>query len=399
MTGSYNRFGSGSEEYFRQLITGGDIEVQPEEAPGIMSRSRFAGRGAPVAMVTSPEQPAAPSMSFFENFAKWLGRSSDDPERLADAVLNVSPPVRPTGGLDDWENMPALDTVLASSPDQTREALGSTPTTPQEKPPAEEPQTFVQSGSYMDQINSNVPDELQRAVLIGTMQTEVGDEGPIEENPNYTLNRAYEIFADSKVDRALASLSPAEQERVRAGRTSRELGMTIFEQNYEGGAAYRGRGLIQLTHRSNYQAVQDKLAEQGLDVDLVNNPELANDPQYVVPVALAYLEVAGITEEGVQSLGPATLNNIVNPGISRRVAEERWSNIVNSLRNSGQDELADRMQNRNEWRAQATVGTKVDGKIGPNSISAMRRWLRRNNVSIPEGASNIDLVELVNRNS
>ena len=124
MTGSYNRFGSGSEEYFRQLITGGDIEVQPEEAPGIMSRSRFAGRGAPVAIVTPPEQPAAPDMSFFESFAKWLGRSSDDPERVADSVLNVSQPARPNDALDDWEDMPPAPGRESS----TRQALGTAPT-------------------------------------------------------------------------------------------------------------------------------------------------------------------------------------------------------------------------------------------------------------------------------
>ena len=130
MTGSYNRFGNNSEEYFRQLITGGDIEVQPEESPGIMSRSRFAGSRPPVANDTPPEQPEEPNTSFFENFARMLGRSSDDPERVADAVLRDAQPVRPTGGLDDWENLPSVDTIIAPRPDQTREALGSAPVGP-----------------------------------------------------------------------------------------------------------------------------------------------------------------------------------------------------------------------------------------------------------------------------
>ena len=257
----------------------------------------------------------------------------------------------------------------------------------------------VQSGKYMDQIRDAVPDELQRAVLIGTMQTEVGDRGPIEENPNYTLKGAYKVFSDAKVNRALSSLSPEEQAKVKAGKPSRALGMTIFDQNYGGGSAYRGRGLVQLTHKKNYQAVQDRLAEKGINVDLVNNPDLVNDPKYAVPVAVAYFEVAGITKDGVQSLGPATLNNIVNRGIERKVAEERWSNIVNSLRSSGQDELADRMQNRNEWKAQETVGVEADGIIGDASTGAMRSWLKRKDIAIPENASAIELVELVNRNS
>jgi len=124
MTGSYNRFGNNSEEYFRQLITGGDIEVQPEESPGIMSRSRFAGSRPPVANDTPPEQPEEPNTSFFENFARMLGRSSDDPERVAEAVLRDSQPVRPTGGLDGWEEMPSIDVLLGNTSDQTRAALG-----------------------------------------------------------------------------------------------------------------------------------------------------------------------------------------------------------------------------------------------------------------------------------
>lgn len=210
----------------------------------------------------------------------------------------------------------------------------------------------AQGTNYLEQIKNSVPDELQRAVLTGIIQTEVGGRGPITENPNYTLNRAYEVFSDSKVNKAFASLSPAEQRKVRAGEPSSALGMAIFDQNYGGGSAYRGRGFVQLTHKGNYQAVQNRLAEKGINVDLVNKPDLVNDPRYAVPVAVAYLEVAGLTKEGVKSLGPAKLNKIVNPGIGRDVAQKRWSNIIKALRSFGQDELADRMQRRSDWKNQ-----------------------------------------------
>lgn len=124
MAGSYSRFGSGSEGYFRQLITAGDIDMQPEETPGIMSRSRFAGRRAPEAITTTPDQPEAPDMSLFENFAKWLGRSSDDPNRVADAVLRDSQPVRATGALDEYDMLPPLESITGARQDQTRAALG-----------------------------------------------------------------------------------------------------------------------------------------------------------------------------------------------------------------------------------------------------------------------------------
>lgn len=130
MAGSYSRFGSNERDYFRQLITGGDIDMQPEEAPGIMARSRFAGRRGPVVMDTAPEQPEAPDMSFFESFARALGRSSDDPERVADAVLGTSQPVRPTGGLGDWDSLPPAPDQRV---DETRAALGSAVTAGQQQ--------------------------------------------------------------------------------------------------------------------------------------------------------------------------------------------------------------------------------------------------------------------------
>lgn len=68
---------------------------------------------------------------------------------------------------------------------------------------------------------------------------------------------------------------------------TREIwGPTAAQQRYEGradlgnwepgdGSRYRGRGLIQITGRANYQAVSD-----GLGVDFVGNPALLEQPEY-----------------------------------------------------------------------------------------------------------------------
>ena len=50
------------------------------------------------------------------------------------------------------------------------------------------------------------------------------------------------------------------------------------------GSRFKGRGLIQLTGRSNYEAIGKILG-----IDLISNPELVNDPKYAAPVAMAYL--------------------------------------------------------------------------------------------------------------
>lgn len=52
--------------------------------------------------------------------------------------------------------------------------------------------------------------------------------------------------------------------------------------SYQGGTGweYHGRGYVQLTHIGNYQMVQNALAEKGIVVDLVGNPDLMLVPEY-----------------------------------------------------------------------------------------------------------------------
>ena len=53
--------------------------------------------------------------------------------------------------------------------------------------------------------------------------------------------------------------------------------------SYSGGPKYKGRGYIQLTHDYNYKKYGDLLG-----VDLLNNPELAAQPDIAAKIALAY---------------------------------------------------------------------------------------------------------------
>lgn len=75
-------------------------------------------------------------------------------------------------------------------------------------------------------------------------------------------------------------------------------GPTPTQQRYEGrkdlgnvnpgdGYKYRGRGFIQLTGRANYAA-----AGKYLGIDLVNNPDLASDPDVAAGIALWYWYIA-----------------------------------------------------------------------------------------------------------
>ncbi len=248
-------------------------------------------------------------------------------------------------------------------------------------------------------VDKGIRNTTKRALLKGAVETEIGNRGLITEGTGYRLNRAYEMFNDDVVNEALASLSDREQRRILRGAASDALGIAIMDRSYDGGSEYRGRGLVQLTHRRNYQAVEDILKSNGINIDLVNNPDLANDTQYALPIAMAYLEHAGLDDTTAENSSTKDLNNRINPGANRAIAEDRWDNVVQALRDSGQDEEADRMENRNEYTAQETAGTEVDGIIGPNSRTAMREWLNERNITIPQNATDMDLVVLVNENS
>lgn len=60
-------------------------------------------------------------------------------------------------------------------------------------------------------------------------------------------------------------------------------GTNAWCPRYEGGCTYRGRGAIQLTHRSNYAR-----AGKELGVDFVNNPNIVATPTYAFAVGGLY---------------------------------------------------------------------------------------------------------------
>lgn len=60
---------------------------------------------------------------------------------------------------------------------------------------------------------------------------------------------------------------------------------------YGGGSAYRGRGFVHLTHRANYVMYGDLIAEP-----LVDDPDLAAEPEIAARVAASYWRVNHLSE-------------------------------------------------------------------------------------------------------
>ena len=95
------------------------------------------------------------------------------------------------------------------------------------------------------------------------------------------------------------------------------------------GYKYRGRGGVQLTGRSNYENITKILNKNGIDIDLVANPELAADPRYSASILIAFSEHRGmfdpnhkryISPEDIEAIKNGDieaidkLHEITNPG-------------------------------------------------------------------------------------
>lgn len=114
------------------------------------------------------------------------------------------------------------------------------------------------------------------AVMLGQLDHESGGFKSLKENLNYSsADRIQEMFGKSLngVDpRTLVNNPEALANVVYANKNGNRGGSD--------GWNYRGRGLVQLTGRGNYEQ-----ASKALGIDLVNNPDLAADPEVAAKVA------------------------------------------------------------------------------------------------------------------
>ncbi len=230
-------------------------------------------------------------------------------------------------------------------------------------------------------LENATPNPYQQALTLGLINVEVGNRGPIREG-RYTYQGAQRQSGWAARMNAAGLGQNATGDEIFNAVYANRNGNGDFASG--DGSRFSGRGMIQLTGRANYQAVQDRLAAKGIDIDLVANPDLALDNRYALPITLAYLEINGLNSQTAPKFSTKTLNNLINPGASVNVAEERWSNVVEALENAGDETKAREMEMRNEYQAQRTVQTVVDGDIGVNSYAAIQRWAGERNLTVPE---------------
>lgn len=122
-------------------------------------------------------------------------------------------------------------------------------------------------------------------MFIANMAAETGGFKQLEENLKYSPARLFEIFPNrngiDSVESAARIVAGGEQaiaEAVYGGAWgAKALGNTEVGDGWK----YRGRGFIHLTGRSNYE-----MASKALGIDLVNNPDLASEPDTAAAIAM-----------------------------------------------------------------------------------------------------------------
>ena len=118
-------------------------------------------------------------------------------------------------------------------------------------------------------------------MAMAQIQAECGFK-PRSENLNYRASTLRRVFPTRVRSDAFA------QELVAAGPAA--IGNTLYGNRYGNaqneGYKYRGRGLIQLTFKSNYETYGRKAGHP----EIVQNPDLVNDPEIAVRIACAYIQ-------------------------------------------------------------------------------------------------------------
>lgn len=193
---------------------------------------------------------------------------------------------------------------------------------------------------------AGITDPNEQAAFMGQMHHESGGFRTMEESFNYrSPDRIMEVSATARnqgreaVEAAMAQGPEAVAELMYGGR----MGNTEAGDGYR----YRGRGFTQLTGRDNYSA-----ASEALGVDLVNNPDLAADPEVAARIATWYWQ----SRDG--------LSEAARQGDTREVTR---------LINGGTNGLADREAATAEYLAAARAGEFAvsSSPDGPPSVAGV----------------------------
>ncbi len=137
---------------------------------------------------------------------------------------------------------------------------------------------------YLEPLNNafnkyDITDTNEKAMFLAQTTHESNDYKRLEESFRYTPQRLFEVFR-----KRVGTLENAKKLCYQGAKAIADFvyGGRLGNAKDEG-YKYRGRGIIQLTGKNNYKYYGKKL-----NIDLVNNPHLAKEPDTAIEIALLF---------------------------------------------------------------------------------------------------------------
>ena len=169
-----------------------------------------------------------------------------------------------------------------------------------------------------------ITDINEQAMFLAQTTHESNDYKRLEESFNYRPERLFEVFK-----KRVGTLENAKKLCLQGAKSIADFvyGGRLGNAKDEG-YKYRGRGIIQLTGKNNYEYYGKKL-----NIDLVNNPDLAKEPDTAIEIALLFWKEK---ECGLYAkLGDVkTVTKLINGGYNGLAdRQKRFNKILTILNN------------------------------------------------------------------
>ena len=161
-------------------------------------------------------------------------------------------------------------------------------------------------GLQSELASKGITDPKAVANIMAQVQAESGGVAK-SENLKYSGKKLFEMYGAGNKGGNKVRFNSVEEADAVASKGEEAVGNVIYGgrmgNKEDEGYKYRGRGLIQLTGKDNYKKFGDMIG-----VDLVKNPDMANDPAIAQKLAAAYFsekQKKGVNLSDINAVGKA----------------------------------------------------------------------------------------------
>lgn len=240
------------------------------------------------------------------------------------------------GALQQKKRMPTNDGEAAPSVQNRQDITEPVKGAPVAPTVAPQPQKVVQKYTpkvlkqyIIDYAKKTLPQN-QVAPFIAQVDHESHGFRSLEENLNYSapvLSKKYpKLFTKQKAE--YVANHPSRDQII----ANTIYGNRMGNDDPGDGYKYRGRGYIQLTGKENYERMSKLIG-----VDLVNNPDLASQPNYAAQIAVIYWKTRVANKGNTNNIAQVTkrISGSAKQGIKSRVEKlKQYTRELGNNKNS-----------------------------------------------------------------